>query len=31
MVISALAVTGVLISDILLMVVDPRITYERKG
>ena len=31
MVISALAVLGVLISDILLVVVDPRITYERKG
>jgi peptide/nickel transport system permease protein len=31
MVISALAVIGVLISDILLVVVDPRITYERKG
>ncbi len=31
MVISALAVIGVLVSDILLMVVDPRITYERKG
>ena len=31
MVISALAVIGVLISDILLMVVDPRITYARKG
>ena len=31
MVISALAVIGVLVSDILLVVVDPRITYERKG
>jgi len=31
MVISALAVVGVLISDILLVIVDPRITYERKG
>ena len=31
LVISALAVIGVLVSDILLVVVDPRITYERKG
>ena len=31
LVISALAVIGVLISDILLVVVDPRISYERKG
>ena len=31
LVISALAVIGVLISDLLLVVVDPRISYERKG